>query len=129
MFTLALLLLASLLLANEITRVKRGSDGCFQMDDQPAALVYHHAIKQMTLYDVVDPVIAYSAHMVSVPRFISWLSLPSVFCGLSSASLAAFNLVKGFAFFSHTDFECSWKSSFGNVSAVVSSNAKASLKL
>ena len=56
-YTCLLLLLASLLPTNEVTRVKPVSDGCFQMnDDKPAALVYHHAIKQMMLCDVVDPV-------------------------------------------------------------------------
>ena len=69
-YTCLFVAVASLLPANEVTRVKLVSDGCFQMnDDKPAALVYRHAIKQMTLCDVPGP--SYSARKVSVPRFIS----------------------------------------------------------
>ena len=44
-------------------------------------------------------------HRVSVPRLSVGHSLPSDFRGLSSASLAAVDLVKAFAFFSYTDLE------------------------
>ena len=85
-YTCLMLLLASLLPTNEVTRVKLLSDGCFQMnDDKPAALVYHYAIKQMMLCDVVIRSFLQRPQGFS---FISWLSLPSDFCGLSSASLA-----------------------------------------
>ena len=73
-------------------------------DDKLAALVYHHAIKQMMLKDVVAPVIP-TAPTGCQRRVLSvGHSLFSDFRRLSSASLAAFNLVKAFAFFSYTDF-------------------------